>query len=94
MAIYVEQLLNNLRESCSEEREIGKFYSFVKDYYDKIKKSLVGEIEEKNPRFCFEIKDDETALIKILKEKNIPCELNYLDGKSKPSLLKIFNQND
>jgi len=91
MTIYVEQLLRELENYNFVEEETGKFYSIVKNYFDKIKKSLVREMEERNPRFCFEIRDDETALVETLKEKNIPFELNYLDGKSKPSLLKIFD---
>ena len=92
MAIYAEQLLKELEDYNSEREENGKVYSVVRGYFDRAERWLEGrEMEEKKPRFCFEIRDDETKLVEILNEKKIPFELKYLDGKSKPSLLKIFD---
>ena len=79
-------------ESGSEKRETGKFYSIVRGYFNKVEMWLEGrEMEEKKPRFCFEIRDDATALIKILNEKNISFELNPFDEQLGSSLLKIFD---
>jgi len=88
MAIYFQQLVNQLNEYNLDERDIGRFYSRAVKYFETLKRRLEGE--ETISRFCFEIKDGgEEKVRDFLTEKKIPFELNPLGESS--SLLKIFN---
>ena len=54
MAIYFQQLVNQLNEYNLDERDIGRFYSRAVKYFETLKRRLEGE--ETISRFCFEIK--------------------------------------
>ena len=88
MTRYFEQLRREIERNYPEKVGRGKFYSIVKDYFDKVEKYL--DRKEMVPKVCFEIKDcGEEKVRSILSEKNIPFELNPLGESS--SLLKIFS---